>query len=109
MNMRATTLAVLLLPGCSSMPPRLQGQAIDAPTAFQVVDLRTGATRPVAPDASCESPLTDPRNGTRLTLARSRDGFGDYQPDSPRYGLARNELLRVDCRTGAAVGRVTAE
>jgi hypothetical protein len=62
----------------------------------------------------CRTHLADPAFGTHLTLVRSTDKggtpttyWGDYDV-SPigRYGLNENELLRVDCRTGQAVGIV---
>lgn len=62
----------------------------------------------------CRVHLADPAFGTHLTLVRSTDKggtpttyWGDYDV-SPigRYGLNENELLRVDCRTGQAVGIV---
>jgi len=48
--------------------------------------------------------LVDPRDGTRLTLIRSNSGFGDYQPDRPRYGLTGDLLIRVNCSNGLPVG-----
>ncbi len=63
---------------------------------------------PVAPKAGegCRNPIVDPRNDTRLTLIRSADGLGDYEPVTLRYGVSEGELLRVDCASGRAVGIV---
>lgn len=62
----------------------------------------------------CRAHLADPTFGTQLTLVRSTDRggapttyWGDYQVTPiGRYGVGENELLRVDCRTGQAVGIV---
>ena len=102
-------LGLCLLAGaCGSVgTPRLLGAATDTPERFEVLDVASGNAHPVPADASCENPLVDPRDGMRLTLVRAADGLGDYVPAAPRYGLSRYELLRVDCATGVAVGRVT--
>jgi hypothetical protein len=76
----------------------------DTPDHFVVVDAASGATSEPSGEASCRNPLADPRNGARLTLERSNGGFGDYRPDAPRYGLGADQLLRIDCRSGRAVG-----
>ncbi len=61
---------------------------------------------------SCFVHLKSPEDDTRLTLVRSsdngRDGIiGDYGVEpAGRYGVAANELLRVDCLTGRAIGAV---
>ena len=86
---------VLSLGACASTP-QLRGPATDTPERFEV-----------NPDAACENPLVDPRDGMKLVLVRSGDGLGDYETEAPRYGLSRYELLRVDCATGVAVGRVS--
>lgn len=96
----------LCLGACASAP-QLRGDASDTPDHFQVLDAATGNTRAVDPDPACESPLVDPRDGAKLVLARSSNGLGDYEPESAKYGLSRYELLRVDCATGVAQGRVS--
>ena len=61
-------------------------------------------------DTACRSPLTDPADGSRLTLERSwrRDGasVGDYRTEPGKYGLRDGEFLRVDCRTWQPLGAV---
>lgn len=77
--------------------------AEDVPQQFITED----GTLPV--DA-CRSPLVDPRDQTRLRLFRSApiggSQHGDYEVPSGRYGVGRNELLRIDCGTGEAIGIV---
>jgi hypothetical protein len=98
----------LLATACASTgAPQVRGEASDTPESFQVLDAASGAMHPLNPDSACESPLVDPRDHTRLTLERARDGFGDYSVAAPKYGLSRYERLRVDCSTGAPVGRVS--
>jgi len=56
---------------------------------------------------TCRSPLVDPGDGTRLVLVRSLRGTrGDYEVPPGRYGVGRDELLRVDCSSGAVIGVV---
>ncbi len=54
----------------------------------------------------CRSPLVDPRNGLTIDLIRSIPGQGDYTVTQGAFGVGENELLRVDCATGAAIGIV---
>ena len=98
--------ALCLLAGaCASVgAPQARGAATDVPGHF-LVRTADGGTRPVDPDPACESPLVDPRDNSELILQRAEAGLGDYSPALPRYGLAKDELLRVDCSTGVAVGR----
>lgn len=55
---------------------------------------------------TCRNPGTDPRDGTRITLVRSRAERGDYEVPAGRYGVSGSQLLRLDCATGAVVGIV---
>jgi hypothetical protein len=85
--------------------------------------------------STCSTRLTDPRDGTLLLLERTepsgtgsfaevtrsptrdniaptrpaqRDFRGDYSVSVPeRYGLAPQELLRLDCVSGKALGIVS--
>ena len=82
-------------------PARLD--ATDLPESFVVLEAG-GGTHPVDPAPACENPLADPRDGTKLTLERADNGFGDYALSTARYGLAAGELLSIDCRTGVARG-----
>jgi hypothetical protein len=99
-------LVALALAACASTgwPTQVDATAMsDTPEHFLVLDAASGATSEPG-DPACRNPLVDPRNGARLTLERSSDGFGDYRPDAPRYGLAADQLLRIDCRSGRALG-----
>lgn len=78
--------------------------AADLPDHF-LTSTPIGAVEP-RPDEGCRNPLIDPRDETRLTLIRSAEGRGDYEPGPLRYGLHEGELLRVDCASGRAVGIV---
>jgi hypothetical protein len=97
----ALVLAAFLLAGCgvtrypSDTEMRL---ASDVPDFFRF-------ERPLDP-AYCLSPATDPSDGTRLTLERSRDGRGDYAVQPGRYGARADELLRISCATGRPIGLV---
>ena len=106
--LRIAVLATLPLAACvsTSWPTAANSSAIsDTPDHFLVVEIATGTTsEPSGP--ACRSPMTDPRDGTRLTLIRSNAGFGDYQLDTPRYGLVANQLLRINCSNGRPVGAV---
>ncbi len=89
------------LVGCATSdfgPGTVLRRAAEAPEAFV-------ADEP-AKLFTCLSPLRDARNGVRLTLVRSSDGEGDYAVEGSRYGVGRDELLRVDCGTGAPIGIV---
>ena len=106
MNKTFVAPLFLCLGACAS-GPQMRGPAVDTPERFDVLDAATGSARPMNPDSACENPLVDPRDGMRLTLVRASEGVGDYEVEAPRYGLSRYELLRVDCLTGVALGRVT--
>jgi hypothetical protein len=72
--------------------------AVDVPTAFTFSVPASGS--------ACRNPALDPRDGTRLVLARASGGRGDYVVPAGRYGVGGREYLRLDCVTGAAVGIV---
>lgn len=55
---------------------------------------------------SCKSPLIDPRDGTQIMMIRSTGSMGEYDPPEGKYGLKRNELLRINCQTGEVYGVV---
>lgn len=96
----------VLLASCASVSYPTNAEllsASDTPEHFLVLDPATGArSEPVGP--ACRNPLVDPRDGTKLRLVRSQSGFGDYRPEKPLYGLAGDQLLRIDCSSGRAVG-----
>ncbi len=106
-------LAALLLSlgGCAggytmAVPDTTARPAQDAPDRFLEGSYDDDTTRAPQPDPACHSPMTDPRDGTRLRLARSAGGRGDYETPEDRYGVGPEELLRLDCTTGAVVGIV---
>ena len=73
--------------------------AADAPARF---DPPAGAVL----DGACRSPMTDPRTGDALRFVRTQGERGDYEVRAGQYGAREGELLRIDCRTGRAVGLV---
>ena len=78
--------------------------AVDVPDHF-LTATAAGTAEPRRGEG-CRNPIVDPRNETRLTLIRSADGRGDYEPSPLRYGVNKGELLRVDCASGHALGIV---
>ena len=106
--MKSLSIAVsasLFLASCASTswPTEADPSIVsDAPDHFLVLEASGATSEPSGP--ACRSPMTDPRNGTRLALVRSKAGFGDYQPDTQRYGLVGNQLLRINCSDGRPVG-----
>ncbi|HEX6134457.1 MAG TPA: hypothetical protein VFZ24_10850 [Longimicrobiales bacterium] len=78
--------------------------AQDAPVQFVTED-------GTVPENACRSPLVDPRDQTRIRLVRSADvggtQRGDYEVPEGRYGVGPDELLRIDCRSGQALGIVS--
>lgn len=76
--------------------------AIDTPEQF--TDL-FGALLPG--DGVCLSPIVDPVTLVHISLIRSLPGVGDYEVRPGLYGAIASELLRVDCRTGRAMGLVS--
>jgi hypothetical protein len=118
--MRASSLLpplMALLAGCG--PGRTiwdvtPSAATGLPTVFvaDTAGLKPGTS--ATGMAGCRVHLTDPAFGSHLTLVRSTDRggapttyWGDYEV-SPigRYGVEEYQLLRIDCRTGQAVGIV---
>lgn len=77
--------------------------ARDAPAQFVTAD---GSL----PENACRSPLTDPRDDTRIRLIRSGGAtageVGDYEVPGGRYGVGAGQLLRIDCSTGRPLGVV---
>lgn len=107
--MRITSVAIFLatfLAACASTgwPTEASSSAIsDTPDHFLVVEVATGNNAEPS-GTTCRNPMTDPRDGTRLTLVRSNAGLGDYQPATQRYGLTGDQLLRINCSDGRPVG-----
>lgn len=84
-------------------PPILRAPR-NAPAEFLTEEGAAGV------ENACRSPLVDPRDQTRLRLVRSGpvggSHHGDYEVPGGRYGIGPDELLRIDCGTGRAVGIV---
>lgn len=80
--------------------------AIELPQYFMVGTLSgTETSEPQANDG-CRNPMVDPRDGTKLQLVRSNGDLGDYKVSNGLYGVGKNELLRLECSTGQAIGIV---
>lgn len=100
--------AALALAGCAHGTASLPADAAARPATDVPERFVTSAPPPAEAAApACRNPLLDPRDGTRIDLIRSTAGTrGDYETPAGRYGVGPNELLRIDCTTGAAVGVV---
>lgn len=81
--------------------------ARDVPARFEPVApaMRLAPSDTISGDG-CTSPIRDPRDGTELRLERAISPRGDYVVPAERYGSGTDELLRVDCNTGAVIGFV---
>jgi hypothetical protein len=109
-------LALFALAGCASSGGSIEGpvvaQARDLPDHFMVTATGLSQKEEPKPGEGCRNPMVDPRNGTSLTLMRSKDGIGDYQVTGREYeiqsgyGVDSSHLLRIDCGTGKALGIV---
>ena len=111
-SLGAAAALVACASGGGSIAGGVVAEAKDVPDHFMVSV--TGVARMEEPKAGegCRNPLIDPRNGTELSLVRSKDGIGDYQvlgeqySAGSRYGADSRHYLRVDCATGKALGIV---
>jgi hypothetical protein len=112
--MRARVLVVFAVvcaaTGCSrvtqmmkSTPERIERPASDYPGQFHLADGTLNS------NAVCQPSLVDPRDKSTISLVRQKIGQGDYKVADGKYGVGPNELLRVDCTIGRAVGVVLAE
>jgi hypothetical protein len=99
--------ATLLLGGCvtaaAGATDALFRPGVDLPTRFVTTD-------GMAAEDGCRTTMLDPRDQTRLQLARSwLEGStwrGDYEVPVGRYGVRDGELLRLDCASGEPFGIV---
>ena len=88
------------LPGGKKLPPDSTARAAtDVPELFQ-------SPAGLDPGGTCRDPMHDPRDGRAVQLVRSAAGRGDYEVPEGRYGVAKGELLRIDCRSGHPIGIV---
>jgi len=101
------SLLLLLAVACASdgatSQPVATLPARDVPPLFE---RGTGTPGVRAAAGSCWNPMVDPRDGTTLRLVRSANGAGDYEPPAGRYGVAADQLLRLDCASGKTIGIV---
>lgn len=82
-------------------------EASDTPVQFMVGSFKNDKMAETAGDEGCRNPLIDPRNNARLYLVRSSTtGMGDYRVPDGAYGVGKNELLRISCSSGKAIGIV---
>ncbi|MBW2937414.1 hypothetical protein KXJ69_04815 [Aureisphaera sp. CAU 1614] len=98
-------LFATLLLGCgtsqkSNSNTHITKQAQDTPEAF------VPAQGIALDNASCKSPMIDPRDGTEILMVSAENGFGNYKVTPPKYGVQPGELLRLDCQTGKPIGIV---
>jgi hypothetical protein len=96
----------LIAAGCST--GELWRPPMATPDHFLAVDGDGGADggsprEPVA-DGRCHSPLVDPADGTKILMVRAMDGYGDYVVPEGRYGLGKDDVLRIQCSTGRPIG-----
>jgi len=110
-RVRIPLCAALLvaLAGCASTGDSFGNAdraATDLPDHFLVGTFMGPETTEPSTGEGCRNPMVDPRDDTRLMLKRSSGGRGDYAVPDGRYGVAEDELLRLDCASGAPIGIV---
>jgi hypothetical protein len=90
------------------MPPDASAQpATDVPARFDpVLPINRLAPSDTLVGTGCLSPMTDPRDGTRIIMQRADNGVADYSVPAGRYGVRPGYLLRLECNTGKVVGVV---
>jgi hypothetical protein len=112
---RSVAILALALAGCASssgndMSGPVVGVALDTPDHFMVALSGIGKYGEPKADGVCRNPMVDPRDRTELYLRRSAAGKGDYGleglTDVKKYGMTSQQLLRIDCATGKAIGLV---
>lgn len=98
-------LALIIFAGCGSsgttQDPDLLRPATDAPESFIPVFATTSDNN------ECQSRLVDPVEQVELVLIRALGEVGDYVVPAGRYGVAADELLRIECRSGKVIGVVS--
>jgi hypothetical protein len=112
---RSLLVLALSLLGCASsggdMSGPVVGVPLDLPDHFMVARSGIGKTEEPKADGVCRNPMVDPRDRTELFLRRSAGGKGDYGMEgglmgAQKYGMTSQQLLRIDCATGKALGIV---
>lgn len=97
-------LLFLLLVGCGTTSNSFTSEevirnATDAPAYFE-------SPAAVPGEKVCKSPMTDPRDGTKIIFQRAQWPVADFVVPSGKYGVRSSELLRVNCESGEVVGIV---
>jgi len=85
--MIVTTALLSLISACSfgKATTRLSNRMpSDTPDHFVVGMPNGSANSEPTPGEGCRNPMVDPRDGTRLLLVRSAEGYGDYEVPSGR-------------------------
>lgn len=112
---RSLAVLALSLAGCASTSRDMSGPVVgvplDTPDQFMVARSGIGKAEEPKADGVCRNPMVDPRDKTELLLRRSAGGKGDYGVDAGvfgggKYGMTTQQLLRIDCATGKAIGIV---
>jgi hypothetical protein len=112
---RSLAVLVLALAGCASTTGDMSGPVVgvplDTPDHFMVARSGIGKYDEPKADGVCRNPMGDPRDKTELFLRRSAGGKGDYGVNpgvfgGGKYGMTTQQLLRIDCATGKAIGIV---
>jgi hypothetical protein len=101
-------LAACAIGGRGSFPLDSAARAAqDLPVRFEpVAPVTRIAPADTIAGGGCTSPFQDPRDGTLLRMERAITPRADYVVPAGRYGVGPDELLRLDCNTGVAVGIV---
>jgi hypothetical protein len=112
MTTRAPYLPVLVLSlmacGKSSYPPDSVARPVSGAIPVRFLFDATGfQADTMISSPKCRTPLVDPNDGTRIALARAVEGGrGDYEVPDGHYGVGRDDLLRINCKTGGVIGIV---
>jgi hypothetical protein len=113
-------VALIALVGCASgkkndMSGPIVGVPLNLPDHFMVAASGFGKATEPKPSEGCRNPMVDPKDKTLLGLRRSANEVGDYVvlagqdggiASGEKYGVTSQQLLRIDCATGKALGIV---
>lgn len=99
----------LLLSSCATShfgTGTVKQEALNTPDYFMVGFHENEEMREPKANEGCRSPMVDPRDGFKVYLVRSSESIGDYSVSGKEYGVGNDELLRIACNTGKAIGIV---
>ncbi len=105
-------LALALLTACGQTPdtfsvaPIRQGTGLPDHFEAVIAPAQAAAADSLRARGSCFSPMRDPRDRTEIRMERAHTPRADYAVPAGQYGVAANELLRLDCNTGRPLGVV---